>query len=623
MPLFPSLVYSVLGAALGPEAATILLSMVEPRLQQNLARAGLLAPGVDFKGRLTDILNDRVKFQNSLKAFLLAIKHDDASTLVDAILNFVGAPFIPDPEKKKRFVEENKKTLLSLAALFLGDKTFNDLYGTKGHRAILAKNIARVYAPYGVSGEKAYEYATLLDVLFRLNPAARQGFDYTSIPEIIESATKLGLLAPTNDLIRFTEQLLDVLKIYRYVYDLISQQHSTLLSQLGVLQAQQAALQGSLLTTSDENERRLISSQLSQITEQVSRLQSQLNEALSFENVGKIVSSVVQRYAGFPLPDVLRYLAADVEIRKVYPYGPFQAGLAAVGEYSLPAVTEAGTGYAQLDLKLMQSAARSTLGNILGATIRAVERLGVGGPLYELYERMKSGEPIGRISPARWVELAVASGLDPHTAWALLRQKNTNAAQVSRPEYLRYLRLNQYYADVYPLIQYLRQRYGNDEIARGALSEIAARWGYPAVGALDPGDVFTLLHSPLANFQALKALETALERGKFNIGTQYLGHDSFTARLMDVGQNLLSGKFQLMKDLEYLLNIQRPSEPQSPLYPAYKGLTKQFFEPGGSGFVGRSFDAVPDWFSDAMIDQKKEESKDEKSETLPQFGILG
>lgn len=585
MPLLPSFAYYWLGYLFGSDIPTILLSIIEPQLRQQLAMRGLIPVGPESTERLTDILSDRQKLIQGMQAFTNAIKADEPESLIDGILALFGYPPSDDKEAKQSALQSLKVTLFPLAARFLGDEAFDSLYGSLGSKAILAKNIAQIYAPYGVSGDKALELAEAIYQAMRENPSLAQGYTPIEIAEIVKHATKAGILAPSTDVSRFVSDLFGVLKLTRLVQDTAAVEGglnvdptiSQLKSQLGILKAQ-------LHKVKDPREAAEIQSQIDALTNQLTALQKQKKDKLGLDKVVGQVATVMSSYPGHSPDRVAELFSSEVELRKLYPHGAFQAGLAATDAASkMPAVTQEGTGYTQLDAKLMQNASRSFLGQAIGATIRAVEKMGINeGPLYSLYQRIQQGKPLPRFSPATWVRMAMQSGLSSRQAYAILRQKSANAAVVaSDPRYLRFLRTQQYHFDVAPIVERLRQRYGNDEeLVKGALAEIATKWGYTNVGALDAGEVMMIMTSPLANEQALRAVEGAMERGRFVLEHQGHNRTSFGRRVIDIIKDVGKGEIDVFEALKRVLNIQDITRPGTPAHAVAEFFRRQYTTPG-------------------------------------------
>jgi hypothetical protein len=218
----------------------------------------------------------------------------------------------------------------------------------------------------------------------------------------------------------------------------------------------------------------------------------------------------------------------------------------------------------------MERAASSPLGNMFGATVRAVENFGATGPLRQLYEQLVRGEA-PRITPRRWIEIALQSGLDHRTAATLLRQWNLNSTILrSSPVYLRALRSLQYTYDIAPILQRLQQRYKDPELVRGALAEYAARMGYQGVGALSAGDVMMIMHSPLVNAKAKQLLENVMEEADKYLHYAEKGKISPERRIVDVIKGVMEGeKISPTEIARRVLNLGTISEFRKEISPVY------------------------------------------------------
>lgn len=377
----------------------------------------------------------------------------DYIPIIDGIIKLLGFdPQVISQDDKIKFIKDSFGVFLPIFSMFMDDATFDQLFGRPGATLSLARGLIRALAPYGMDGESAIRAATTLHSYFASNPELMRGFTNSEISEIFNHAVRTGLITPTPDGNALYKQLSLILGIY-------------------------AAARDGIARHTDKK--------------------PELKEVLD------AVPKFLETYAGMPFDTVAKYIRRDLFITSLAPTGVFEAAVRASGIQSpIPAKL-----YAADDVKLRMNAKDSPVGNMVGATIRAVEHMGARGPLRRLYNQIKSGHlPV--IHPAEWLRLAAQSGLNPGMATALLAQRARNKAFLT-PEIINTIRSAQLEYDIAPIMNRIYYMYRDPELRAGALAEVAERLGYRGTGYVDAGAYMTFLHSNMINEETKEVYEQA------------------------------------------------------------------------------------------------------------------
>lgn len=449
------------------DTLNVVLTAIDNQLLQTFQKQQLLPLGFSTQVNLRRYLTDQARQQAALREFAKAEVEKNPYSIIDGLLVLFGV----DPKKIRESDKQNlfKQVLPQLRVLvyrFLGPEVYDQIYGHEGSKAILSKALLEVYYPYGVSPEQVDRFTEALTKAFKVSPQLRYNYSNESVARIIELFTRKGLMPLTTDLSKFTENALAAVGIYRAIEDSLS-----------------------LVKPPDQ---------------------------ITIQDVEQILDNLVARHPGMELPTLHKLFLTEEAIRTRYPFGTFQAAIQATG-VPLPAMVqtpEGVTGYAILDSALAEQNIRSPVGTLVGATVRAVERMGAKGPLKDLYESFLAGKAVP-ISFEKWVNMAVRSGISRRDAIALLHQSEANQAVLkSNPVWPRVLRILSYHYDLAPKLRKIYRSNANPEVIRGELAEMAKRLGYRSVGSLDAGQVMLVMNSPLVNQKALEVLYAAMREAK-------------------------------------------------------------------------------------------------------------
>jgi len=428
-----------------------------------------------------NINNRRVQLE-VLKALYSGVDKPAFERIADAVLHIVGLP----PEKvpaaaKLKMVLSNNKILAPVIYFLLGDKKYDQLFGRIGSTMLLAKSIIALYAPYGVDGNTAETLAVGVQAYLMKNPHLRKGFTTDDIAKMLDIGVKHGLFYPTIRGEDFIRQASNVISLFAAARD------------------------------------------------------KALREGKTKVEVNELVPEVVQLYqsgSGVPFPEMLRRYRVNDIIRRIAPYGVFQAGVQLSGEEKpiSPAV------YTEDDIRLRQNAIDSPVGNMVGATVRAVEQMNVGGPLKKFYNQIIRDGKVPVVGLYQWMTMAVRSGLSPPQAFRLLLQQSANKA-VLTPEIVQAIRASQLNFDVLPVMDAIMTMEKNPELRKGAIAELASRLGYKNVGMMDAGSYMMFLHSPLIHNKIKRVFDVANRLAAVEEQTSGLAQVPPMARVTEVLMN--------------------------------------------------------------------------------------
>ena len=450
------------------DALNALLLSVDNQVINSLVRQGYVLPGLKPQQSLTSLLKDTKRFQEAMAYFRQAERNHQPLNLVDGVLALFGIrPYEFRTSKKYELFRNIAENLKPLIVRFLGESTYDQLFGYQGSKAVLGKALIMSFYPYGISPTQLNKFTDALHTAFQLSPHLRQGYDNAKVAQIIEQFVKRGLMPLTSDLMTFIENVTSALRLYRFLSD-----------------AAQKKAPG-----------------------------QPIPDDVIFESI----EALRKQFPGRDLRQIEFLVRSQAALTERYPYGEFQAAIQETGIPLAPVIEtpEGQTGYAILDEKLKQRALNSPFGSLIGATIRAVERMGARGPLKDFYDKLLSGE-VPYVTPDRWFALAVNSGLTPQQASALLSQNSANKAAVaSSPIWLRILRLAQYEYDIAPKLRAMIRPGEDPEIVRGKIAELAESLGYSSVGPLDAGQIMLLMHSPFVNQKALRVLQASYQEARW------------------------------------------------------------------------------------------------------------
>ncbi|GIW58944.1 MAG: hypothetical protein KatS3mg087_0010 [Patescibacteria group bacterium] len=454
-----------------------LIAAASPYIQFWLLRHGFLKYSPNRV--LADNINDRRVQAETLLTLYGRSDNPFFARITDSILRLLGVnpKEVPLAEKAKMFVENSYFLAPVIYAVF-GERTYDQLFGRAGSPMLLSKAIIRLYAPYGVDAKSAEYLAKGVVSYFLRNPHYRKGFLTDDLIKIIDVGTKNGLIYPTLNPQDFIKQVANVVSLFAAARD------------------------------------------------------QALKEGASSVKVEELVPQVVKLYeigSGVPFPEMIRRVRVNSVIKRIAPYGVFQAAVQTSG---IRAPVSPAT-YSEDDVRLRQNAIESPVGNMLGATIRAVEKMKVGGPLKRLYDTIKDTGSIPPIGLFDWIQLASRSGLKPDQAFRLLLQTSSNKS-VLTPEWVQTIRASQYKYDIAPIIDSIMTVERNPELQRGAIAELASRLGYKNIGMMDAGTYMLFLHNPLIHRQAKKVFDVANRIAQFEESTSGVTNIPPLARATDV-----------------------------------------------------------------------------------------
>lgn len=428
---------------------------------------------------LADNINDRRVQAETLMTLYGRSDNPFFARITDSILRLLGInpDTVPLAQKLRMFVE-NSYILSPVIYSVFGENVYDQLFGRAGSPMLLSKAIIRLYAPYGVDAKSAEYLAKGTISYFLRNPHYRKGFSTDDLIKIIDIGTKNGLLFPALNPQDFIKQVANAVSLFAAARD-------------------QALKEG--------------------VPE------------VKLENLVPHVMRLYEAGSGVPFPEMIRRVRVNSVIKRIAPYGIFQAAVQTAG-ISVPVSPAV---YSEDDVRLRQNAVESPVGNMLGATIRAVEQMNAGGPLRKLYETIKQTGTIPPIGLFDWVQLASRSGLTPDKAFRLLLQTSRNKS-VLTPEWVQAIRSSQYRYDVAPIIDSIMTVERDPELQRGAIAELASRLGYRNIGMMDAGTYMLFLHNPLIHRQAKKVYDVANRIALFEESTSGVTNIPPLARLTDV-----------------------------------------------------------------------------------------
>lgn len=421
-------------------------------VQQWALKNGYIISPEETRENIYDLLQGREKFIQLQKLFISAKSEPDKLLkLIDGVFYIFGKEPSAIPYRDKvSLLLQNVYPFAPFILQFLGEENFDALFGRVGASSILAKGIMEAFFNYGIDGEKAFELAENFLKEAERNPNISKGFNNVEIGKIILSATRAGLLSPAFTQETFNKQLAGLLSIASAVRD-------------------QQALSG---------------------------------KSFEPEKFSDFLMAISTEYTGLPPDEVAKRIRMDMYILSKAPGGVFQAAALSSGVSPTIPVQE----YTKDDIQLLNNAISSPFGNIVGATIRAVEEMGIGGPLLQLYNDIKSGN-VSRILPQQWIDLAEASGLSRQHAVLLLRGGSRNRAYLAKdPVVLRTIRKAQYEYDILPQLERLAAISDNPEVFRGLVSDFAERLGYRQMGAMDAGEYMLFMMNPMINENARRVM---------------------------------------------------------------------------------------------------------------------
>jgi len=489
----------------------IALVSIDRQLLFYLISNGYLPRGFSPRRSLAEALRDTQRWRAVFNALREAESKSDPVSIIDAIFWVFGIdPAQIRTSEKYAVLRNSLRALRPLLAFYLGDNVYDQLYGFEGSKGVLAKVLVEAFYPYGVSPKQVDDFAEALHAAFRVSPELRQGYSNDKVARIVETFLKHGLLPFTSDLSRFTKQVISAVKLYRFVEDYLSKQVP--------------------------------------------------QEKITDDLIIKTILEFASKYPVTDLEQLAQQFIAQERLLSRYPYGPIQAGIQATGVH-FPAIIETPegtTGYVILDEKLQQRALYSPVGSLIGATVRAVERMGARGPLRDFYNSLLSGKPYF-VTPAAWLQMAKESGLSESQAIQLLSQSSANRAALQQsPIWGRVLRVVQYHYDIAPRLRALIRGDEDPEIIRGRISQLAESLGYRSIGPLDAGQVMLLMHSPFVTQKALEVLTTAFSEAQWMTQIQDKTRTEPLRRISQFTIERMIGQPKMtMMDL---LNIVKPEE---------------------------------------------------------------
>ena len=339
-----------------------------------------------------------------------------------------------------------------LIYFLLGESNYDALFGRAGSPMLTAKAILEAYGPHRIDGPSAINMAQSLHMALQMNPALTKGFHGADLAAVLKDAVNNGLLTPTTDGNVFIRQVLNILPVYASVRDTLSKE---------------------------------------------------LKRAPTTEELSQAFPIVLQNYSGLPFQQIAHYLRRDNYIKSIAPHGLFQAGVVASGT-QVPISPEI---YTKDDVTLRHNIADSPVGNMVGATVRAIKVYGKRGPLGKFYEDIVRGNmPV--ILPSQWVSLAIRSGVPAPAAISLLHQHERNKSFLT-PDIVQSLRAAQFKYDIAPVLDQINMMYPDPELRAGAIAEFARKLGYKPVGLMDPGSYMLFLHSNHIHSGIKKVLDRA------------------------------------------------------------------------------------------------------------------
>jgi len=437
---------------------SLIIGMLKPYVYRWLIVRGYIFDTTGARRNVFDIAQDRKRFLQVAQELESAATKADSDALVDGVFKILGVnPKNVPSQEKLQFYKQFWHLIAPYIYYTFGEDAYDSLFGKFGSRAVFLKGILEAYTGFGIDGDLASQLVDRFMEEVRLDPSIAKGFTAKDVGEILRSAIKEGLIAPTVNPNIFVDELKKLLKYYAAARDAVAR----------------------------------------------------YGKSASVEDLTKIILETRAKYEGLPLDEAAFRLRRDLYILSAFPHGLYSAALAASGVQA----PVSGEVIKKLDEKLRNNLRYSPAANIAGATIRAVREMGAGGPLLRLYHRIMNND-MPRVLPAQWIAMASESGLDPGTAMALLRQNSRNISFIT-PEVEQSIRKAQYVYDLAPYIDRIMVSYRHPELRKGAIAQLAERFGYPNIGMLDAGQVMFLLHSSEVNDKAADILAYASEVARF------------------------------------------------------------------------------------------------------------
>jgi hypothetical protein len=205
--------------------------------------------------------------------------------------------------------------------------------------------------------------------------------------------------------------------------------------------------------------------------------------------------------------------------------GPFMASHQLYGDYNPGSGQADPQRAAAQHAQLTQQAAESPAANMLGATRRIAQEIGLqpGSPGEKFMNDAMAGN-MPNIGTNEWAQMMQASGVSPGTASALLRQTARNRRYVD-PETADVVRRAQYTWDISPQMSSGRTPQ-QQEIARGDNDALATRLGYDSLENMQQ------LHGPV-----LGGVKGVTDRARTDANkarqTSHLGQAPWLSRTID------------------------------------------------------------------------------------------
>jgi len=422
-------------------------------LRNALSAKGYIPPDALKNKTLSDAILDTRKRVLINRILFSGLDNRPILNMVDAVLVTLGVDprQVPIMDKLEVF-SKSYPAFSGLAYFLLGEEKYDALFGRAGSPMLLAKGILEAYGPSRIDGSSAVSLAHSLNMVFSMNPALTKGFNGETLAKVLQHAVRSGIITPTSDANVFIRQVTNVLPVYGAVRDV---------------------------------------------------LKKELHRDPTPDELTQAVPKILEQYSGMPFDRMTKQLRRDIYVNSLSPHGLFHAGVQAAG-IQVPVAPDI---YVKDDLTLRQNILDSPVGNMAGATARAVQMYGKRGPLGDLYDSIVAGRmPV--LMPGQWVEMAVKSGLPAPVAFSLLQQHERNKSFVT-PEIIQGVRAAQFQYDIAPVIDQINMMYPDPELRAGALAEYAKKLGYRGVGNIDPGSYMMLLHSNAVHSGIKKVLNEA------------------------------------------------------------------------------------------------------------------
>lgn len=510
------------------EASNSLISVISafasPFIQRALISSGYVSPGFDPKKSAIQALRDTRIQRELLRVMYSGTDAPGIANIANSILYLAGVdPASISTQEKINFISKNLSSFAPFILAFVGEEKYDEIFGRVGSHMLATRGILQAFQDYGMDGPSAANLATSLMMAIKANPNLSQGFTTQEIAQILNASVKAGLISPTIDGNHFIRQVINILPMLAAIKDT-------------------ARLQGKDITP---------------------------------EELTKTLPTLLSQYSGIPPTEAANRIRKENYIRSLAPHGLFQAAVQATGA-QIPIAPEI---YTKDDITLRQQAADSPVGNMVGATIRAVQAYGARGKLGQLYKNIMSGN-LPTITPMQWLDIASQSGIRPQAAISLLRQTARNKAFIT-PEIANTIRSAQFEYDIAPLIARIEMTYPDPELRAGAIAQLAEKLGYQPVGMIDPGQYMLMLHSNIINEKTKEVLQAAQQQATLETQTAHMGQMTPTRRISEIIQSPTlteEGKFDFKSNL--LRGLNAIHETQMPMTQAQQAdITRQTFLP--------------------------------------------